>query len=340
MTGTASAMSAPDRELVSRLKFVEPIVRETPVIRIDEPGLELHAKLEYLNGIGSVKDRPALWILKRAIERGDIGPRTLVVESSSGNFACALATFAMMLQLEFIPVIDPNIAPINEAYLRTTCRQVIRVEDRDDTGGYLKTRLRTVKALLATRRDAYWTNQYDNIDGAAAHYHMTGPEICRAVPDADYVFLGVSSAGTIAGVSRRVRECIPSARIIAVDVEGSVIFGRPAKRRLIPGLGSSISPGLVAQAIIDDVEIVSELDAVRGCHRLLSAHGLFVGGSSGAVYAAIQRYFARAPAPAVRPRVVFLCCDRGSPYVTSVFNARWLAEHMPGFDPAAEQSIT
>jgi 2,3-diaminopropionate biosynthesis protein SbnA len=321
-----------DVELAKRLELVERIIRETPVVRLEEPGIELYAKLEYMNGIGSVKDRPALWILKRAIERGEVGPRTTIVESSSGNFACALATFATMLQLDFVPVIDPNILPFNEAYLRATCRQVVKVEERDDTGGFLKTRLRAVNALLAERVDAYWPNQYQNGDGAAAHYHMTGAEICRAVPDLGYVFLGVSSAGTIAGVSRRVRECIPSAKIIAVDIEGSVIFGKPAKRRLIPGIGSAIVPGLLGQAVVDGVEIVSELDSVRGCHRLLSAHGLFVGGSSGAAYAAIQSYFAREPAPAARPKVLFLCCDRGGPYVTSVYNARWLAQHVPGLD--------
>lgn len=328
-------------DLFQRLKLAERVIRETPVVRLDDRTVELYAKLEYMNGIGSVKDRPALWILKRAIERGDIVPGTLIVESSSGNFACALATFAVMLQLEFVPVIDPNIAPINEAYLRATCKRVVKVDERDDTGGFLKTRLRTVKALLAQHARSYWPNQYENVDGAAAHYHLTGAEICRAVPDADYIFLGVSSAGTIAGVSRRVKESMPSAKIIAVDVEGSAIFGQPAKRRVIPGLGSSVSPGLLQQALIDGLEIVSEVDSARACHEILATHGLFVGGSSGSVYAAVQRYFAReaarAPAGAssARPKVVFLCCDRGGPYVTSLYNSQWLATNLAGFAPPA-----
>jgi cysteine synthase A len=326
-----------DSDLFHRLELAERVIRETPVVRLEALNLELYAKLEYMNGIGSVKDRPALWILKRAIERGDIVPGTTIVESSSGNFACALATFSVMLQLEFVPVIDPNIAPINEAYLRATCSRVIKVDERDDTGGFLKTRLRVVKTLLAEQARSYWPNQYENADGAAAHYHLTGAEICRAVPDADYVFLGVSSAGTIAGVSRRVKESMPSAKVIAVDVEGSVIFGQPAKRRVIPGLGSSITPGLLKHALIDGLEIVSECASVRACHELLSVHGLFVGGSSGAVYAAIQQYFAREPPRAARPKVVFLCCDRGSSYITSLYNSQWLTRNMAGFDQQAKQ---
>jgi N-(2-amino-2-carboxyethyl)-L-glutamate synthase len=327
-----------DDDLLRRLAFVEQVIRETPVIRLETRDIELHAKLEYMNGVGSVKDRPALWILKRAIERGDIVSETLIVESTSGNFGCAMATFAAMLQLEFVPVIDPNVSPINEAYLRAACKRVVKVTERDDTGGYLKTRLQTVKSLLSENARSYWPNQYENVDGAAAHYHLTGGEICRAVPDADYVFLGVSSAGTIAGVSRRVKECIPSAKIVAVDVEGSVIFGRAPQRRLIPGLGASVAPALLRQALIDDLQIVSERDSVRACHELLSVHNLFVGGSSGSVYAAIQRYFARNPPGPTRPKVVFLCCDRGSPYVTSLYNSQWLAQHMSGFDQPAGSS--
>lgn len=317
------------RDLLARLAVVERIIRETPTIRLDHDRLELYAKLEHTNGLGTVKDRPALWILKRAIERGDIVPGTRIIESSSGNFACALATFSAMLRLPFIPVIDPNITPINEAYLRATCRSVVKVEDRDDTGGFLKTRLRTVQALLAEHPGSFWPNQYENADAAAAHYELTGAEICRAVPAIDYVFVGVGTAGTIAGVSRRVKEMVPAARIVAVDVEGSVIFGQPPKRRHVPGIGSSISPGLLSQAIIDDLVIVSERESALACEELLRVHGLFVGGSTGSSYAALKKYFRDRPRTLPRPKVLFLCCDRGAAYVTSVFDPDWVAQHLP-----------
>lgn len=320
-------------ELIGRLAVVQRIIRETPTVRLEDPLLDLHAKLEYMNGVGSVKDRPALWILKRAIERGDVVKGTTIVESSSGNFACALATFAAMLELEFIPVIDPNISPINEAYLRASCRRVAKVEERDDTGGFLKTRLRMVQTLLAEHPRSYWTNQYENPDGAEAHYQLTGLELCRDVPAADYVFLGVSSAGTIAGVSRRVRERTPAAKIIAVDTEGSVIFGGKPKRRTIPGLGSSITPRLLQQASYDEIEIVGERATVEACQQLLAQHGLFVGGSTGTVYAAVQSYFRRNKPPiGKRPTVVFLCADRGSAYVRTVFDPSWVAQNIPPHD--------
>jgi len=165
------------RKLVERLASAEKIIRETPVIPLRDERIDLFAKLEYLNGIGSVKDRPAFWILKGAIQRGEVGPGTTVVESSSGNFACALAAFCKMLELDFIPVIDPNVSPYSESVLRSQCVRVVKVEDPDDSGGFLKTRLETVQELLKEIPDSYWPNQYGNPDGMAAHYYLTGEEI-------------------------------------------------------------------------------------------------------------------------------------------------------------------
>jgi len=312
------------QELLDRLLFAKRIIRETPVVRLSHEKVDLYAKLEFMNGIGSIKDRPALWILQRAIQRRDIEPNTTVIESSSGNFACALATFCRILKLAFIPVIDPVVPPFYEAYLRAHCERVVKVEQRDDSGGYLRTRLRTVQTLLREIPNSYWTNQYENLDGMNAHYESTAAEICRAVPRLDYVFLGVSSAGTIAGVSRRLKEHYPGIKVIAVDAEGSVIFGQHPQKRHISGIGSSISPGLLRQALIDDVIIVPELATVTACHELLEQHELFVGGSTGTVYSAIQYYFSSRQLKD-RPKVLFLCCDKGTAYLHNVYNREWVA---------------
>jgi 2,3-diaminopropionate biosynthesis protein SbnA len=315
------------RALISRLAYAERIICETPVIRLNEETIELYAKLEFVNGIGSIKDRPALWILKRAIERGQIGPNTTIIESSSGNFACALAVFCRILELNFIPVIDPFVSPVYESFLRAQCEKVVKVEECDDSGGYLKTRLRTVETLLSQSPDVYWPNQYENLDGMEAHYYLTAGEICRELPQLDYVFIGVSSGATVAGVSRRLKEHNASVRIVAVDAEGSAIFGQAPKKRYIPGLGSSISPPLIKEAIIDDVVIVKEAETVAACNYLLERHSLFVGGSTGSVYSAIQRYcFDHSGGK--RPRVLFFCCDRGTGYLHNVFASGWTSRHL------------
>src|SRR5919198_159573 len=308
--------------LTTRLELLRNTLRPTPHVPVAMKGIDLFAKLEYVNPIGSIKDRAAYWILLRAAERGEISDETTVVESSSGNFAAALAAFTHLVGLRFIPVIDPNISGAYESFLRRMCPTVVKVEERDDTGGFLKTRLQKVKELCATIPNAYWTNQYGNPDAMEAHYELTATEICADFDALDYVFIGVSTAGTIAGVSRRLKEHYPNVRIIAVDTEGSVIFGGAPRKRHIPGVGSSIVPPLLSHAKLDDVVLVSERETVQACQELLLTHGLFVGGSSGTAFAAVKRYSARMSA-SERPTVLFLCADRGTPYLDTVFDPMW-----------------
>src|SRR2546427_776075 len=207
-------------------------------------------------------------------------------------------------------------------FRRPPCPTGVRAEPRDDTGGSLKTRLQKVKELCATIPNAYWTNQYGNLDAVEAHYELTATEICADFDSLDYVFIGVGTAGTIAGVSRRLKEHYPNIRVIAVDTEGSAIFGGAPRKRHIPGIGSSVVPQLLSHAKIDDVVVISERETVQACRELLTTHGLFVGGSSGTAFAAIKRYAARMPAY-THPTVLFLCADRGTPYLDTVFDPTW-----------------
>jgi cysteine synthase A len=322
-TSMASVLDQiPTSHLVKRLELLRNLLRPTPHVPLAMKGIDLFAKLECVNPVGSIKDRPAYWILKRAAERGEIGEDTTVIESSSGNFAAALATFTRLVGLRFIPVIDPNISATYESFLRRLCPTVVKVEERDDTGGFLKTRLQKVQELCAGIPNAYWTNQYANPDAMDAHYELTATEICADFDSLDYAFIGVSTAGTIAGISRRLKEHYPGVRIIAVDTEGSAIFGGPTRKRHIPGVGSSIVPPLLSHALIDDVVLIPERDTVEACRELLETHGLFVGGSSGTAFAAIKRY-AAAMTKSGHPTVLFLCPDRGTPYLDTVFDPAW-----------------
>jgi len=249
-----------------------------------------------------------------------------VIESSSGNFAAALAAFTHLVGLRFIPVIDPKISSTYESFLRRTCPTVVKVEEVDDTGGYLKTRLKVVKQLCATIPNSYWTNQYGNVDAVEAHYELTAREICADFDSLDYVFISVSTAGTISGVSRRLKERYPGIRIIAVDTEGSVIFGGAPHKRHIPGIGSSIVPPLLSHAKIDDVVLIPERETVQGCRELLATHGLFVGGSSGTAFSAVKRHASKMMNGSTRPTALFLCADRGTPYLDTVFNPSWASK--------------
>lgn len=309
--------------LLRRLDRIRRSMPQTPVVQLEHDALDLYAKLEFTNPNGSSKDRSAYWMLKQAVERGDITEDTTIVESSSGNLAVSMASLCRALGVPFVPVIDPNCNTTTEAYLRSVCDRVEKVTERDPSGGFLNRRLDRVTELRETAESVYWPNQYANTDALLGHYRLTGGELVRAFRRIDYVFVGTSTGGTIGGLSLRLKETYPGVRVIAVDAEGSAIFGGPPKTRHIPGLGSSITPPLFDHALIDDVVTVPELDTVQGCHQLLRRHGIYAGGSSGTVYRAISSYFAGHTGP--RPTVVFLCADRGIAYADTVYDPAWVA---------------
>jgi cysteine synthase A len=302
------------------------------VLRLPHPGIRLFAKMESENRTGSAKDRAAIWILREAVRRGEITRDTTVVESSSGNFAVALASFLDELGVAFVPVVDPNVNAATERALRRLCARVEKVTEPDGAGGYLLSRLARVAELRAELPDVYWPDQYRNPDGAQGHYELTAKELLAEVGDRiDYLFVGVGTGATVNGLSRGVRAARPATTVVAVDVEGSVIFGGSPARRLIPGIGSSIRPPLVDSALISEVTVLSEVDEVAGCRTLLRDHGIYAGGSTGSVYAAITSHFADHPGGSTtgaEPVVAFVCADRGEPYADTVYDDGWVAEHL------------
>jgi cysteine synthase len=200
--------------------------------------------------------------------------------------------------------------------------KVVKVKELDETNGYLRTRIRKVKELCAQTTNFYWVNQYENPLNADAYYQTLGQEICDEVEGLDYVFVGVSSGGTITGVSRKIKERCPDAKVIAVDVEGSVIFGQSPRKRFIPGIGSGIVPPILQQAKIDDVVHVNERETIQGCHELLQREAIFAGGSSGSAIAGIRKYLSGRSFPRP-PRVVTIFADRGERYVDTIYNTAW-----------------
>jgi N-(2-amino-2-carboxyethyl)-L-glutamate synthase len=308
-------------------------VGHTPLIRIEvkEKGLEnlrLYAKLEFLNPTGSVKDRAASYVIRKILEKKEIDHDTTLIESSSGNFGIALAAYSKLNRLRFICVVDPHLTKMNEMLMKSFDAEMVKVTTPDENGGYLLNRIRKVKQLCGEIENSYWVNQYGNPYNAEAYYHSLGGEICSDMKQLDYIFLGISSGGTITGVSRRIKENFPKAKVIAVDIIGSVIFGHPPKKRYIPGIGSSMVPDILNHSKIDDVVMMDEVTTIAGCHELLTRHNVFAGGSSGSAYAAIKKYFKEHPGELTgHPvNVVTVFPDRGERYCHTVYDEQWCTE--------------
>lgn len=302
-------------------------VGNTPIVSLpvtNEPNLNVFAKLEFYNPTGSVKDRAACYIISRLLNEGTINKDTTLIESSSGNFGVALSAYAKLNGLKFICVIDKTTLPVNEMLIRLQGAEVIRITEPDDHGGYLINRIKKIKEIISKTENIYWINQYGNPLNARAYYNSLGTEICLEAPrqKIDYLFMGISSGGTITGVSQKVREKYPQAKIIAVDVDGSIIFGGKAHKRFIPGIGSSMRPDIIKHAVIDDVISVDEDETIHSCHELLEKHNLYAGGSSGSVYAGIKKYF-KINKVQSQTNVMCVFADSGERYITTIYNNEW-----------------
>jgi N-(2-amino-2-carboxyethyl)-L-glutamate synthase len=305
-------------------------VGNTPLVELDNDKLKninLFIKLEGSNPTGSVKDRAAHYVLNKLIDSHEINKDTMIIESSSGNFGISVACYCKMLNLKCTIVIDPNILSINEYLISSYATKVIKVSKRDETGGFLLTRTRLIADMLSSTDNIYWMNQYSNPYVSEAYCRTLGEEVCDSV-QIDYIFLGVSSGGTISGVSRKVKERYPNAKVIAVDVEGSVIFGNPPKKRFIPGIGSSMRPKSLDLAKIDEVVIVNEFETIQTCRSFSKDNCMLIGGSSGSVYVAISKYF-KGKEFVKKPNVIALFADRGDRYASTIYNNGWVQSHYP-----------
>ncbi|MBW4628934.1 MAG: 2,3-diaminopropionate biosynthesis protein SbnA [Brasilonema octagenarum HA4186-MV1] len=303
-------------------------VGQTPLVRLrrlfPQAGLDIIAKLEFLNPGGSVKDRPARFIVEKGLQDGTINSRTHLIESTSGNLGIALAMMARVYKLSFTCVVDPKISPTNLQILQQLGANVDMVTKPDDQGGYLKTRIQRVQELVKTIPHSLWINQYANQLNWQAHYNGIGGEIIADLDGGlDCVVIAVSTTGTILGVARRLREKFPNLRVIAVDAVGSVIFGAPAGKRELPGIGSSRVPELLNKAEIDEIVYVDDWESMQGCRDLVTHEGIFAGGSSGSVVAAIKKLLPTFSKPY---RVLTVFPDRGERYLDLVYNDDWVAQ--------------
>src|ERR1700746_181487 len=266
-----------------------PLVELTRVLP-DCP-FRLCAKLEGFNPGGSAKDRPALHILEEAMQAGAVKAGTVVIESSSGNLGIGLAQVCRYLGLRFICVVDPNTTAQNLRILRAYGAEIDLVSKPDPvTGGFLQARIDRVQTLLETIEDCFWTNQYANLSNAQAHYRTTMHEIATELDGKiDYLFVPTSTWGTLRGCADYVRNHHLDTRIFAVDAHGSVIFGGPPGKRLIPGHGAVRRPELYRADLADERLRVTDLDCVVGCRRLVRSEAILAGGSSGGVLMAVER---------------------------------------------------
>jgi len=305
------------------------VVGGTPLIQLSRVlrhrQVTLFVKLEQFNPGGSMKDRPALEIIEHGLGTGQIGPQTVVIESSSGNMGIGLAQACLYHKLRFICVVDLKTTAQNVCLLKAYRSEVETVTEPDAaTGEYLPARIRRVKEMLTLYPDSFWPNQYANERNSRAH-HRTMHEIATQLNgDIDYLFCATSTCGTLRGCSEYIKERGLTTKVIAVDAKGSVIFDRQKGKRLIPGHGAALVPALYREDLADCYVHVTDEDCVVGCHRLLQEEAILAGGSSGAIISAIDGFCHKMSNGSV---CVAILPDRGERYLDTIYCDEWLREH-------------
>lgn len=286
-------------------------------------GYSLFLKCEGFNFAGSIKLKAAMEMVEAAERDGILTPRSVLVESSSGNLGVALSMIAANKDYGFVCVTDSRCNLSTKRLMQAFGSQVHVITEPDPVGGLLGARINYVRALCASDDRYVWLNQYSNPQNWKAHYRSTAPAIARAFPQLDVLFVGAGTCGTLMGCARYFREWARPVRIVAVDSVGSVTFGGPPRRRMIPGVGTGVRPPMLDESYVDDVVRVEEADTIRACHRLASTGFLF-GGSTGTVISGaldwlslhgLQDFTAVAIAP-----------DLGERYLDTVYHANWVQD--------------
>ena len=307
-------------------------IGNTPLIRLRGPsertGCNILGKAEFLNPGGSVKDRAALYIILDAERRGVLKPGGVIVEGTAGNTGIGLALVGNARGYRTVIVIPDTQSQEKKDMLRLCGAQLREVPavPYKDPNNYVHVSERVAKEL-----GAFWANQWDNTANRDGHYRSTGPEIWEQTEGRVNGFTcAIGTGGTLAGVSRFLKEKNPKIRIVAADPLGAAMFSW-IKRKELKAEGSSITEGIglgrvtknVDGAPVDDAYQIPDSEALPYVFELLRNEGLCVGGSSGINVAGAVR-LARELGPG--HTIVTILADSGTRYQSKLFNPAFLKQ--------------
>ncbi|HEX4599100.1 MAG TPA: cysteine synthase CysM [Burkholderiaceae bacterium] len=291
---------------------VESTIGNTPLVRLQRmcaPGRGnwLLAKLEGNNPGGSVKDRPAFSMIRRAQERGEIKPGDRLIEATSGNTGIALAMIAAMRGFRMTLIMPDDLSAERRASMKAYGADLILTPASKGGMEYA----RDLALQMQARGEGRVLDQFANPDNPLAHYETTGPELWRDTKGAITHFVSsMGTTGTIMGVSRFLKEKNPRIQIVGAQ---------PAEGSRIPGIrkwSEEYLPKIYEASRVDRLEYVTQADAENMARRMAAEEGIFGGISSGGALSIALRVAEEVD----NALIVFVVCDRGDRYLsTNVF---------------------
>jgi len=280
------------------------LVGNTPQVELKNinpnPNVQIFAKLEGNNPGGSVKDRPALNMIKSALERGEIKAGTRLIEATSGNTGIALAMIARLFNLDIELVMPSTSTRERTVTMEAFGAKVILLDSIEICRDYAEAK--------AQEGNYFLLNQFSNPDNYLAHYKTTGPEIWKDTEKKITHFVSsMGTTGTIMGTSRFLKEKNPDIQIIGCQ---------PTEEASIPGIRrwpKEYLPKIFDPSRVDRVMDVSQIDAVEMTRKLARGEGIFAGMSSGGAASAAIKLAGELTSGVI----VFIACDRGDRYLSS-----------------------
>jgi cysteine synthase len=266
------------------------LVGETPMLQLKRllpPGsAEVFAKLEYLNPGGSVKDRAAIGIIRRAEQEGKLRPGGTIVEATAGNTGIGLALIGVNRGYKVSLFVPESFSQEKVTIMRALGADVVRTPDGDGMQGAID----RAKTLVAHNSNAFMAGQFENQANPDFHYQTTAHEIFEQMEGrVDAVTLGCGTCGTFTGVARYLKEKLPRVLAYAVETEGSILGGGPPGPHKVEGIGASFIPKTFDVSVCDQVLMVGDEEAFGMVKELAAKEGVLAGSSGGAaVFAAVK----------------------------------------------------
>lgn len=246
-------------------------VGHTPLVGLPRlspsPDVRVWAKLEDRNPTGSVKDRPALWMIEQAEKDGLLTPGCTILEPTSGNTGISLAMSARLKGYKLICVMPENTSEERRQLLRMWGAEIIS----SPAAGGSNEAVRVAKGLAAEHPDWVMLYQYGNPANWRSHYESTGPEILADLPTVTHFVAGLGTTGTLMGVGRYLREHVPDVKIVAAEPRyGELVYG-------LRNVDEGFVPELYDASVLTTRYSVTSADALRRTRELLAAEGIFAG---------------------------------------------------------------
>ncbi|WP_252250112.1 cysteine synthase family protein [Clostridium sp. ZBS13] len=296
------------------MKYIDDIrshIGNTPIMKLNNMGIKagvnVFAKLEFLNPGGSVKDRIGIYMIEDAENKGLLRAGYTIIEATAGNTGLGIALAAINKEYRVIFVVPEKFSVEKQTLMKALGAEIVNTPREDGMLGAVE----KANKLLKTIKNSITLKQFENKSNPLAHYETTGPEIYKDLDGKiDYFLCGAGSGGTYTGILKYLKEKNSNIKGVLADPEGSTMGGGEEACYDIEGIGNNFIPKTMDMTYVDDVIKVNDEEAFHIVKQLALKEGLIVGTSSGAAVAAALKLASKIDSG----NIVTLLPDRGERY--------------------------